>query len=602
MPHLLRDELLCEIFAASVRATPNALAMLTLERRFTYREADAQADAIARGLAARDIGPGDVVGLWMARGPELLVAQIAIAKTGAAWLPFDADAPIERIAVCLADAAAKGLLTSKDFAAKGGSLLATAALVDEEIAIPGDGALPDPRALGATPDHPAYLIYTSGSTGTPKGIVVTSRNICHYLRAANEVYGVTSSDVVFQGTSVAFDLSMEEIWIPYLAGATLFVATPQIMAETEALPDIMEEAGVTVLDTVPTLLAVLPRDVTTLKTIVLGGEACPPSVVERWTRIGRTIYNSYGPTEATVVATVAEVWPNEAVTIGRPLPNYSCYVASETLELLAPGQEGELLIGGPGVARGYVRRDELTAQKFIVNPFDSDGFDPILYRSGDAVALDENGNLSFRGRIDDQIKIRGFRVELGEIEAALGQHRHIRQAAVVLRNESGLDELVAFLVAEQALLPESRDLRARLRERLPSYMVPSRYEIVATLPKLPSGKVDRKALTRVALTAPAASHEAEEQPRSATEAKLLEAAKRVLPPGAIAFDADFFTDLGGHSLLAARFISVVRETPRLASITLQDMYSQRTLRALAAHLDGKAQANQPQRDLSFTPP
>lgn len=601
MPHLLRDELLCEIFAARVAATPNGLAMATLERRFTYREVDAQASAIACGLSARDIGPGDVVGLWGARGPELLIAQIAIAKTGAAWLPFDADAPVDRIAVCLADAGAKALLTSAAFAGKAAPSVSVETLVDEEIAVAG-GLCPDPRGLGATGDHAAYLIYTSGSTGTPKGIVVTARNICHYLRSANEIYRISASDVVFQGASVAFDLSMEEIWIPYLAGASLFVATPQIIGETEALPDILEEAGVTVLDTVPTLLAAMPRDVATLKTIVLGGEACPPSVAERWTRIGRTIFNSYGPTEATVVATVSEVWPNETVTIGKPIPNYSCYVVDENLALLPTGAEGELLIGGPGVAKGYLRRDELTAEKFIANPFPSDGSDPILYRSGDAVILDENGDLHFRGRIDDQVKIRGFRVELGEIESALSRLDHIRQAAVVLRNENGLDELVAFLVGATAVSPDPRDLRAKLREFLPSYMVPGRFEVVTSLPRLSSGKVDRKALKRAPLTAPLIDTEAQEEPRTQTEAALLDAAKRVLPPGAIPFDADFFTDLGGHSLLAARFVSVVRETAHLASITLQDLYSERNLRALAAHLDGKASLAGPPRDLSFTPP
>jgi non-ribosomal peptide synthetase-like protein len=602
MPHLLRDELLCEIFAERVAASPNALAMFTLERRFTYREVDAQANAVAHGLAERAIGPGDVVGLWMSRGPELLIAQIAIAKTGAAWLPFDADAPIERIGVCLSDAAAKGLLTSAAFAAKARGSIAVELFIDEQIAVADAPPLPNPRALGATPDHPAYLIYTSGSTGTPKGIVITSRNICHYLRSANEIYGFSSSDVVFQGASVAFDLSMEEIWIPYLAGASLFVATPQIIGETEALPDILEEAGVTVLDTVPTLLAALPRDVKTLKTIVLGGEACPPSVAERWSRNGRTIFNSYGPTEATVVATVSHVRPNAPVTIGKPIPNYSCYVVDENLRLVAPGVEGELLIGGPGVARGYLKRDELTAEKFIANPFSSDGSDPILYRSGDAVVLDENGHLSFRGRIDDQVKIRGFRVELGEIEATLSQLPHIRQAAVVLRNDDGLDELVAFLVGERAAIPDPRELRARLRERLPAYMAPARFEVVDALPTLSSGKVDRKALKRAPLTAPIIDTEAQEEPRNETEARLLDAARRVLPPGAIPFDADFFTDLGGHSLLAARFVSLVRETPRLASITLQDVYAQRSLRALAAHLDGKAQSAGPARDLSFSPP
>ena len=599
MPDLLREELLCEIFAASVAASPNALAMMTLERRFTYREVDVQANAIARGLVKRGVGPGDVVGLWMARGPELLIAQIAIAKTGAAWLPFDADAPVERIAVCLSDAGAKGLLTSPGFSPKAAPVVATPVLIDEKIAVLGQDPLPDPRTRGGAPNHPAYLIYTSGSTGTPKGIVITQRNICHFLRSANEIYEIASSDIVFQGASVAFDLSMEEIWIPYLVGATIFVATPQIIGETEALPDILEEVGVTVLDTVPTLLTVLPRDVKTIKKILLGGEACPPSIAESWTCIGRTIYNTYGPTETTVVATVAKVRPKEPVTIGRPIPNYTCYVVNEKLELLPPGLEGELLIGGPGVAGGYLHREELTTEKFIANPFRSDGSDPILYRSGDAVVLDESGNLSFRGRIDDQIKIRGFRVELGEIEAVLSTQRHVRQAVVVLRNEGGFDELVAFLTIDGPL-PDPRELRGNLRKRLPPYMVPSRFEVLELLPTLPSGKVDRKALKRIELTQPAASIEEQEEPNNETEAELLKAAKRVLPPGAIPFDADFFTDLGGHSLLAARFVSVVRETPRLASITLQDVYAQRSLRALAAHLQGKAQGAQ--RDLSFEPP
>jgi non-ribosomal peptide synthetase-like protein len=600
-PDLLRNELLCEIFAATVEKSQGAICLTTLERRYSYREVDALATTIAQGLVDRGVAPHDVVGLWMARGPELLIAQIAVAKTGAAWLPFDADAPLDRIAVCLADAEAKGLLTSEAFAAKAQGHMSVPLWVDEKIAALADAPLPNPRARGATPDAPAYLIYTSGSTGTPKGIVVSNRNICHYLRASNEIYQIASSDVMFQGASVAFDLSMEEIWIPYLVGATLFVATPEILGETEQLPDIMEEAKVSVLDTVPTLLAVLPRDIETVRTIILGGEACPPSVAERWTRIGRTIFNGYGPTEATVVATIAEVWPKEPVTIGRPIPNYSCYVVNETLELVGPNVEGELLIGGPGVATGYLKRDALTEEKFIKNPFASDGSDPILYRSGDAVLLNDAGNLAFRGRIDDQIKIRGFRVELGEIEAALSHLPGVRAAAVVLRNERGLDELVAFITHDSEP-PEPQELRAKLRETLPSYMTPARYEFIDSLPKLSSGKVDRKALKLIELTAPAGVDEEQETPRDATEAKLLEAAKRVLPPGPIPFDADFFTELGGHSLLAARFVGAVRETKALAQVTLHDLYTHRTLRALAAHLSGKADYDAPAKDLSFTPP
>src|SRR6266568_1716747 len=188
---------------------------------------------------------------------------------------------------------------------------------------------------------------------------------------------------------------MEEIWVPYLVGATLFVATPAVMGEAEALPDLLEEIGVTVLDTVPTLLSLMPRDIATLRVIILGGEACPPALANRWSQPGRTIFNSYGPTEATVVATVAEVLPNEPVTIGGPIANYTCYVADEANNLLKRGVEGELLIGGPGVARGYLNRDSLTAEKFIANPFDSSGSDPILYRSGDAVVMATDGKIAF---------------------------------------------------------------------------------------------------------------------------------------------------------------------------------------------------------------
>ncbi|MFV0281256.1 MAG: Pls/PosA family non-ribosomal peptide synthetase [Rhodoblastus sp.] len=600
-PEHLRDELLAEIFADTVRRRPHRAALETLERIYDYSEVDDHAAAIARALISRGVRPGDVVGLWMARGPELLIAQIAIAKTGAAWLPFDADAPVDRSAVCLGDAEAKGLLTSAEFALKAEGHMPCPVLIDEAIVDPTDQSPVDARALGATPDHPAYMIYTSGSTGVPKGIVITGRNICHYLRSANELYGIEASDIVFQGASVAFDLSMEEIWIPYLVGATLFVATPQIMGEADKLPDILDDAGVTVLDTVPTLLAMMPKDAPKLRIVILGGEACPPAVAARWCKPGRSIFNSYGPTEATVVATAALVEPDKPVTIGGPIPNYTAYVCDEALNLLERGAEGELLIGGPGVARGYLKRDELTAEKFVANPFGGNAGDPILYRSGDAVMMDEAGNINFRGRIDDQVKIRGFRVELGEIEAKLTDLAGVSQAAVVLRAVEGIDELVAFLTPAAGAELDTRQMRADLRANLPPYMVPGRYEIIDTLPKLSSGKIDRKTLKSAELKA-AAPVEEQEEPRTETEAALLEAAKRTLPPQAMPFDADFFTDLGGHSLLAARFVSAVRETPRLASITLQDIYNLRTLRAISGHLDGKADPEGAPLDLSFEPP
>ncbi|HEY8564890.1 MAG TPA: Pls/PosA family non-ribosomal peptide synthetase [Beijerinckiaceae bacterium] len=601
-PDLLRDEVLSDIIAASVEARPDHPALIFGDETIPYAELGRRADAVARGLMRRGIGPGDVVGLWMPRGAELLVAQVGITRSGAAWLPFDAEAPVDRIAVCLSDAEAKGLLTSEALSGKaevGVPVLTSSALTD-----PADTTPVDPRARGLTPDHPAYMIYTSGSTGMPKGIVVSHRNICHFLRSANLLYGFRADDVVFQGASVAFDLSMEEIWIPYLVGATLFVASPAMMGDVESLPDLLSRHGVTVIDTVPTLLALLTKDVPSLRLVLLGGEALPQALVERWATPTRRLFNTYGPTEATVVATAAEMRPGKPVTIGGPIANYTAYIVDEHLAPVPPGAQGELLIGGPGVAQGYLKRPELTAEKFIANPFPSDGRDPVLYRSGDAVSFGPDGEILFHGRIDDQVKIRGFRVELGEIETKVQNLAGIGQAAVVLRQDDGMDRLVAFLVPERGAPVDKALMRAELRDQLPAYMIPSHFEVVETLPRLTSGKVDRKALRALPL-APGAATGDQEEPANETEAALLVAAKRVFGNVTVPFDADFFTDLGGHSLLAARFVSAVRESPALAGITLQDVYGHRTLRALAAALiirTGGAGAASVALDLSFEPP
>jgi non-ribosomal peptide synthetase-like protein len=595
---LLRDELLPEIFAATAGRSPNRLAAVFEDERLSYAELDARANRVAQSLRARGIGRGSFVGLWMQRSLDLHVALLGILKAGSAYLPFDADAPIERVADCLADCSAAAIIVDSVNGAKQGALPAERLDFATLLAAGTSDHAPDLRADGLTPADAAYVIYTSGSTGKPKGVIISHRNICHYLRAANSVYGVVEADIAFQGASVAFDLSLEEIFVPYLVGASLWIASRQTMQDTEHLAGILTRAGVTVLDTVPTLLAMLTTDVPSLRIVILGGESCPPSVAERWCAAGRRIFNSYGPTETTVVATVAEVRPGEPVTIGKPLPNYTCYVVDDLLAPVAPGVEGELLIGGPGVAQGYLNRPELTAQKFIANPFDSNGIDPLLYRSGDAVVLDANGNLEFHGRIDDQVKIRGFRVELGEIEARLTQLPGITHAAVVMRQDAGTDRLVAFLVGDAP--PDRQALREALASQLPCYMVPSHYEVVAKLPRLISGKVDRKALQRSPLTAVQA--EEQEEPRTAVEAALLAAAQRVLPGQSLPFDADFFTDLGGHSLIAARFASFVRETPALASLTLQDIYTLRTLRKMAALLDQADPAASVARDLSFVPP
>ncbi|HIJ62218.1 MAG TPA: amino acid adenylation domain-containing protein [Rhodospirillaceae bacterium] len=603
-PELLRDETLAEIFAATARMHPTRPAAIFDGQTVSYEELSRRSDQVAGALVRQGIGRGDFVGLWMERSLDLHVALLAILKTGAAYLPFDADAPAARIADCLADCRAKALIVDAERTPRAGDqpapVLRFAGLADDRAPAP----LPDLRDLGMGPDDPAYVIYTSGSTGQPKGVVISHRNICHYLRAANSLYGVGAEDVMFQGASVAFDLSLEEIFLPYLTGARLWIAPRRLLQDSDRLAETLGNAGITVMSAVPTLLGMISSDIPSLRLIILGGEACPPGLADRWCRPGRKVLNSYGPTETTVVATVAEVLPGQPITIGEPIPNYSCYVVDETLQPVEPGVEGELLIGGPGVAAGYLNRPQLTAEKFIANPFDDREQVPLLYRSGDAVCVDSQGQLLFRGRIDDQVKIRGYRVELGEIEARLSQYPGVRQAAVAVSAQDGVERLAAFIVAEPGAAPDAVGLRRVLGGQMPCYMVPSHYELVADLPRLSSGKVDRKALQKLPLSA--APGDDQEAPASPTEAVLLAAAQKVFPGQSIPFEADFFVDLGGHSLIAARFVSSLRTNPAFAGLTMQEIYAWRTLRAIAAGIDrgaaGQAGQARQAQSMVFEPP
>jgi non-ribosomal peptide synthetase-like protein len=598
LPNLLREETLADVFRASAARRPDklALSLIGAGERLSYGELDQRSDRIAAALAARGVRRGDFVGLWLKRSLDLHVGLLGILKAGAAYIPFDAEAPADRVASCLADCGARLLVSHEAMAGETGKLGSAVATI--EAMSSEEGGSPEP--MKATPDDPAYAIYTSGSTGKPKGIVITHRNICHYLRSGNEALGFRESDVVLQQASVAFDLSLEEIFIPYLVGATLKVATMETVKQTDRLPEIIEAEGITVIDTVPTLLSMFERDVPSLRVIVLGGEACPPALVERFARPGRFLFNTYGPTETTVVATYAELKPGEPVTIGRPIANYTAYVVDENMNLLAPGQTGELVVGGPGVAKGYINLPEMTAKKFVANPFVPDSKrDPILYRTGDAVSLDAQGRFAFHGRIDDQVKIRGYRIELGEIESLITDEPGVRTAAVAVHQHPTAGEtLVAHVVSGEDKFDVEAAKKA-LAAKVPPYMVPPVWQVHDTLPRLASGKVDRKALAVLPIST-AVDQGEQEEPRTATEAKLLAAAKAVLGLPVVNFDSDFFTDLGGHSLIAARFVSELRKTPDLASIALQDMYSLRTLRKIGAALDERAQAGK--IDISFDPP
>jgi non-ribosomal peptide synthetase-like protein len=599
-PDLLRNEILADLFEACAQRAPDQVALIFDQHQLTYAELDAAADRVAAGLIASGVAAGQLVGLWLPRGIDLLIAQLGIAKSGAGWLPFDADTPVERIAVCLDDAQAAGIVSCLHFAPQLMSASCPVWTVENLLVTSTDARRSDVRA-----HDPAYVIYTSGSTGKPKGIEISQGAICHFLRSENAVLDVRASDRVYQGFSVAFDMSFEEIWISYLVGATLWLAPKELAGDPEALPLALANNQVTVLHAVPTLLALFSHDVDSLRLINLGGEMCPQALVTRWDKPGRALFNTYGPTEATVSASLAALQTGEPVTIGRPLPNYGLMVIdpdpAHALTLLARGALGELAITGPGVALGYLGRPDLTAEKFLANPWSTGEHDRHLYRTGDLARIDEHGNVDCLGRTDSQVKIRGFRVELGEIEAVLVEQAGVGTAAVLLRQEAGIDQLVAFLVVDAADVPTAAMLRSALMQVLPPYMVPGHYETLTEMPRLTSGKIDRNSLKIRPLTFVAVDAAASDAPLNMAEEALFGALGTIFPGQPIRRTLDFFTDLGGHSLFAARLASALRADPRFAHVTVSDIYKNRLVGRIADVL-AEAPPATVAPDLNWTPP
>ena len=582
-PDLLIAETLPDILEATILRHPDAVAIHWQDQSITYETLGRRADLAAHHLIEAGVRPGDIVGLCLPRGDELLLMQAAIAKAGAAWLPFESDTPPERMQACLQDAGAQYIVAGGEVQLDG-----IATCTPWQLSQPAAGLAPLRRRAGLLPEHPAYVIYTSGSTGKPKGVPITQASICHFLRSENEVLGVRHGDKVYQGFSVAFDMSFEEIWISYLVGASLWVAPKMLTTDPEGLPEALAREGVTVLHAVPTLLALFSRDVPSLRIINLGGEMCPEFLAARWAAPGRRMYNTYGPTETTVSASLAELLPGQPVTIGTPLPNYGMLIRGEDGAVLPQGQVGELCITGPGVAGGYLGRPELTAEKFLANPRPRGEHDTRMYRSGDLARIDEQGQIQCLGRSDDQVKVRGFRVELGEIEAALYRQPGVGAAAVVLRDLAGIEQLVAFLAPEGEARPDPHALRAGLAQELPAYMIPARFELVAEVPRLTSGKIDRKALKARELATAAEPSGEDDLPATAGEQALFEALRPLFPGQPLRLASDFFRDLGGHSLLAARLVSSLRKHPHFSALTMHELYQHSTLAALAGRLDALA--------------
>ena len=592
-----RDELLHEILAATAARDPSAPALrLTdpdpeIPRRsvLTYGELRQRASRFAHYLRGRGIQRGDRVLICLPRGLDQYLALLGVLEAGAAYVPMDWSVPQDRADYVCTDAAVALVVTGEERAA---SFRAHGAPVLDMGAELGDiAASPDTplgrEETGAEPADLAYIIYTSGSTGQPKGVAIRHDNICHLVRAEGAILDLRPTDKVFGGFSLAFDMSIETMWSAFLASAELLVGSEALNRAISDLPQVLEEQGATVWHATPSLLAVVEAPLRGIRLINLGGEACPPELVRRWAALDRRLLNTYGPTETTVTATWAELHPGEPVTIGRPLPGYTAWIVDEALHPVQPGEEGELVIGGPGVGAGYLNLPEQNAARFVALPFP--GAPERAYRTGDLVRLDGDGQIEYLGRIDTQVKIRGFRVELGEIEGLLGTDPAVAQAVVNLFQEAdGTGLLAAFVAPRAGTSIDVARLRSLVRERLPTYMRPAAYEVRDSLPTLVSGKVDRKALARPnRLDAPGRALAA---PETEIEEKLLGIWSIVFAPTEVSVLDDFFEDLGGHSLRAARMVSLARAEAGLERLSIQDLYAAPSIRKLAARVEDAAAA------------
>ena len=560
---------------------------------WTYDALDARANQVARYLLARGVRAGDRVGLLFDNGVLSYLGMLAVLKINATYIPLDAGFPSERLGFIARDAEIRFVLSQEHLRSTLGDLSATLLYLDtaqEEI-----GARPSHRLTESERPEPVddlcYVIYTSGSTGTPKGVAIEHASICNFIRVAADLYGFQQDDRVYQGLTIAFDFSVEEIWVPWMAGATLVPKPSPTSLVGQELHEFLVEQRVTALCCVPTLLTSLEDDVPGLRFLLVSGEACPQDLVRRWYRPGRRFLNVYGPTEATVTATWTTVHPDDPVTLGVPLPTYSVVILDPDEQRVLPvGKQGEIGIAGIGLAREYLNLAERTAQSFIPDFVGLDN-NPSgrIYRTGDLGTINERGEVEYHGRIDTQVKIRGYRIELTEIESVLLQMPGVAQAAVDTHDPgSGVTELVAYYsVRRNAGTVATADINAYLRERLPAYMVPAYLERLDTIPMLASDKADRKNLPKPTGQRWQASGQAITAPRNEIEAKLTGALAPVLglPAGSISVDSNFFDELGANSLLLARFRAQLRRDSSLPPVSMREIYEHPSIEKLATALE-----------------
>ncbi|QQQ79078.1 amino acid adenylation domain-containing protein [Saccharothrix sp. 6-C] len=574
------------MFADRVAQAPDALAAVFRDEELTYAGLDARANRLARLLAARGAGPERVVAFALPRSLEAAVVVLAVLKAGAAFLPIDAKLPPDRIAYMVDDARPITVVSTADTSANLAGLDVPLVLLDDPAVLAELEGLPatapDPALRQG---HPAYVIYTSGSTGRPKGVVVDHAGLVAMVESLIAKFDVTPDTRVLQFASYSFDATVWEWGLALLGGGTLVVADDDARAPGQPLLDLLRTRRVNLAALPPVVAGGLPEDARLPDDLVMvvAGEACPPEVVARWAPRHR-MFNGYGPTEAVLASTVGGPLTGEGrPPIGTPTAAHRVYVLDPLLRPAPVGVTGELYVGG-GLARGYLDRPGLTSERFVADPFGAPG--GFAYRTGDLVRWRADGQLDYVGRADDQVQLRGFRVELGEIESALVSHPAVAQAVVVLREDDGDRRLVGYLVPDASAagrpgtVPEG--VRELLVESLPEYMVPSALVALDELPLTPQGKLDRKALPAPGAGAPAGGRG--RAPRTPVEDILSGLFADVLGLPRVGVDEDFF-ELGGHSLLATRVISRARSALGV-ELPIRALFEARTVAALAEQVRG----------------
>ena len=560
------------LFAAQVARTPDAVAVVADDESLSYRELDARSSRLAHHLRARGVGPETVVGLCMERSIEMIVALIGILKAGGAYLPLDPSYPPERLGFMIEDVGAAILVTHRDLV---DGIPHDARIVRLDAHWPAIARQPaTPPASLIRPQNLAYVIYTSGSTGMPKGVAVPHAGIPNLAAAQIDRFAISSQARVLQFASPSFDAAISEIATVLASGAALILPTAE--RSGASLARFMREQRVTHATLPPAVLADLSEDLP-LQTLVVAGEACSADLVARWSH-GRRMINAYGPTETTVCATMSEPLSGvEMPPIGAPIWNTRAYVLDAGLQPVPAGVAGELYIAGAGVARGYMNRAGLTAERFVADPFGPAG--SRMYRTGDLARWRADGALDFLGRADAQVKLRGFRIEPGEVEAALTRHAAVAQAAVIAREDHpGNARLVAYVVPAAGASADPVVLRKHLAASVPDYMVPAAFVPLERLPLTVSGKLDRRALPAPDI-APAGVRRA---PRTPHEEILCSLFAEVLGLERIGIDDNFF-ELGGHSLLATKLIGRIQSGLNV-EIAIRDLFEAPTVVALAGQI------------------